>query len=291
MAEASFFIGCAVWAYKDWIGDFYPAGSRPGDLLQLYSQRLTAVEGNTTFYSVPSEAMVQRWAAETPASFRFCLKLPRLITHQGQLSPRLPEAIAFLKRVAPLGDRLGPCLAQLPPSYSPAALADLNSFIERWPHQQVPLAVEVRHRDWFQSSYQTQLNQLLANHRSGRALLDSRPIYDCIADGNRDPQLHSERRKPQVPLQPAVTADFSLIRYIGHPDLAYNQSYLQKWIPQLQQWLSQGTQIYFFVHCPIEAKSPAIARHFYQLLQQQGIVRQPLPWQKISPSPTQLSLF
>ncbi len=44
------YIGCAVWGYKDWIGDLFPPGSKSGDLLALYSRRLTTVEGNTSFY-------------------------------------------------------------------------------------------------------------------------------------------------------------------------------------------------------------------------------------------------
>ncbi|MGP1373808.1 MAG: DUF72 domain-containing protein [Almyronema sp.] len=288
---ASFLLGCAVWAYKDWVGEFFPPNSRARDFLKLYSQRLTAVEGNTTFYSVPSAAMVHRWAVETPETFKFCLKLPRLITHRGALSPHLAEAIAFLHRIAPLGDRLGPCFAQLPPSYSPAALADLASFLAQWPHSDFSLAVEVRHLDWFKPPYVAQLNQLLTQHNTGRVLLDTRPVYDGLKTGSRDPQLNSERRKPQVPLQPVVTASFTLVRYISHPELALNQPYLAAWVPQLQQWLNQGTQTYFFVHCPIEAKSPAIAYHFYQLLQQQGVLQQPLPWQPLSQPPTQLTLF
>lgn len=47
----NFRLGCAVWSYKGWVGDFYPQRSRPTKFLHLYSQRLTAVEGNTTFYS------------------------------------------------------------------------------------------------------------------------------------------------------------------------------------------------------------------------------------------------
>ncbi|NER92987.1 MAG: DUF72 domain-containing protein, partial [Symploca sp. SIO1B1] len=51
----SFFLGCAVWAYKGWIGEFYPPGSKAGEFLSLYCQRFTTVEGNTTFYSVPNQ--------------------------------------------------------------------------------------------------------------------------------------------------------------------------------------------------------------------------------------------
>jgi hypothetical protein len=47
---ANFYIGCAVWGYKDWVGDLFPPGSKSSDFLSLYSRRLTTVEGNTSFY-------------------------------------------------------------------------------------------------------------------------------------------------------------------------------------------------------------------------------------------------
>lgn len=56
----NFYIGCAVWAFKDWVGEFYPSKSRASDFLSLYSRHLTTVEGNTTFYSVPNADMIKR---------------------------------------------------------------------------------------------------------------------------------------------------------------------------------------------------------------------------------------
>ncbi len=61
-----FYLGCPLWAYKDWVGDLFPPGARASDFLRLYSRRLTTVEGNTTFYATPRPEMVARWAAETP---------------------------------------------------------------------------------------------------------------------------------------------------------------------------------------------------------------------------------
>ena len=283
----TFRLGCAVWAYKEWVGDFYPPRSRSADFLKLYSRRLTAVEGNTTFYSVPDSATVQRWASDTPPGFKFCLKLPRQLTHQGLLQPMLPGAIAFLERMSPLGDRLGPLFAQLPPSYSPANFDDLTAFLIGWPHAKAPLTLEVRHPDWFKPPYAQQLNQRLQELGVGRVLLDTRPIYDCPDD----PQLYSERRKPKVPLHYNTTASFSLIRYISHPDLELNQVYLEQWVQPLTQWLQQGMEIYLFIHCPIEARSPTIARHVQQLLEQAGASVPPLPWDNLEQPPAQLSLF
>src|SRR5215208_2165430 len=99
-----FYIGCAVWAYKDWVGDLFPAGSKQGELLALYSRRLTTVEGNTTFYATPKPEVVQRWAAETPDSFRFCFKLPREVSHEGPLAAQVDVTRAFVERMAPLGE-------------------------------------------------------------------------------------------------------------------------------------------------------------------------------------------
>ena len=112
---SQFRIGCAVWTYKDWVGDFYPKGSRATHFLRLYRERLTCVEGNTTFYSIPSPEMVKRWADNTPEDFHFCPKLPRTITHGAALMPQLANALDFLQLMQGLGPRLGPIFAQLPP--------------------------------------------------------------------------------------------------------------------------------------------------------------------------------
>lgn len=283
----NFLIGCAVWAYKEWVGELYPQGTRATDFLHLYSRRFTTVEGNTTFYAAPNQETVSRWASETPPGFEFCLKLPRDITHQGLLQPYIPAALKFLEDMRPLGKRLGPIFAQLPPSYAPTLLEDLTTFLEAWPRTTAPLALEVRHQDWFREPYVSNLTTLLEKLGVGRVLLDSRPIYS----GDDDPQLHSERRKPKLPVEFSVTAPFSLIRFISHPDLSVNQPFMAEWVTQIQQWLNAGVRIYFFVHCPTEERSPLTARHFQQLLEQSNVAIPPLPWNNLHYSPKQLSLW
>ncbi|MEM6255202.1 MAG: DUF72 domain-containing protein [Cyanobacteria bacterium P01_D01_bin.156] len=287
---ANFRIGCAVWAYKEWLGDFYPQGSRATDFLRLYGERMTCVEGNTTFYSIPSADMVQRWAEKTPADFRFCPKLPRTVTHEGTLMPQLASALDFLKLMQGLGPRLGPIFAQLPPRYSPAAFADLEQFVTCWPHEQKPVAVEVRHLDWFKPPYSGRLDALLCHFGVGRVLLDTRPIYTW-SNPVEDPQLRSERKKPRVPLLPTATASFVLVRYISHPKLDRNRDFLAEWVDYVGNWLAQGVSVYFFVHCPEEAQSPAIARYFQEQLEKAGINVPPLPWSLIQAPPQQLGLF
>lgn len=281
-----FYLGCAVWSYKDWVGEFYPSGSKPRDWLALYSQRLTAVEGNTTFYAVPDAKTIARWASETTPGFKFCPKFPQTVTHSGGLKAALPEALAFVERVEALGDRLGAIFAQLPPSYAPAFYDDLAGFGRALPRDRVRFAVEVRHSDWFSNPHASWLNELLQELGMGRVLLDTRPIYRAPDD----PQIHSERRKPPVPLHYDITADFSIVRFISHPQAQFNREFWQEWVEQCASWLGQEKTIYFFVHCPQEVRSPENARTFQALLEADGVPVPPLPWNQLASS-QQLSLW
>lgn len=283
----NFYLGCAVWSYKGWVGDFYPPKSQSKDFLRLYSQRLTAVEGNTTFYAVPTAETLARWVMETPPGFKFCLKMPKEITHKGLLMPRLEGAIAFFEKIQPLGERQGPIFVQLPPSYSPESFDDLSEFLELLTRKVDKIAVEVRHIDWFAPKNASNLNNLLESLGIARVLLDTRPIYESPDD----PQIASERRKPKVPLQPSLSAKFTLVRFISHPQAEYNQSFLQEWAIQIDAWLQQGIEVYFFVHCPIEERSPSTALSFQRMLQQQGTKVPALPWDSWDESAIQLRLF
>lgn len=285
----NFYLGCAVWSYKDWVGNLYPPKSQPRDFLSLYSDRFTTVEGNTTFYAIPTAETIAKWVEQTTPGFKFCPKLHRQVTHQGLLTPHIPDALRFFERLSGLGDRLGTTFIQLPPSYSPAYLSDLTDFLTACSQYNSDLALEVRHLDWFKAEAEASLNSLLSELNIARVLLDTRPIYNCPDD----PQVGSPRKKPKVPLRPTAISDTVFIRFISHPDAQYNQTYLEQWATQLQSWLSQGKTVYFFVHCPQEVRSPHTARFFHSLLTSQfpTIATASLPWESIKPNPTQLSLF
>lgn len=282
----NFYLGCAVWSYKDWVGNLYPPKSQPRDFLNLYSRRFTTVEGNTTFYSVPTAETIAKWVAQTPHGFKFCPKLHRQITHQGLLVPQIPAALSFFARISGLNDRLGTIFIQLPPSYSPEYLPDLTEFLLSCNQSGFSLALEVRNLAWFKPHYSDLLNGLLTKLNIAKVLLDTRPIYSCPDD----PQIGSQRRKPQLPLQAAIIGNVGFVRFISHPEGKYNQPYLKQWVECLSSWLNQGKTIYFFVHCPQEVRSPDTAKHFYALLQS-NFALPTLPWDDIDPPTTQLSLF
>lgn len=283
----NFYLGCAIWSYKEWVGDLYPTKSKASNFLDLYSRRFTTVEGNTTFYAIPSATTITKWVSQTPAGFKFAPKMNRNITHQGLLSPRIVDAVSFLARMSDLGDRLGTTFIQLPPGYSPEYLADLQEFLTACEQTGLSLALEVRHLEWFKPEYSDRLNSLLAELDIARVLLDTRPIYNCPDD----PQVNSQRKKPNLPLQSIVAGNLAFVRFISHPQSQYNQSYLETWVTDVNKWLSQGKRVYFFVHCPQEVRSPGTAKYFYSLLKSNNVDLPELPWNSIQPEPTQLQLF
>ncbi len=284
----TFSLGLAVWAYKNWLGNLFPADLPARSFLPAYAARFPVVEGNTTFYAIPSPATVDRWAAQTPTGFKFCPKIPKRVTHNGLLLPYLAEGSAFCQLMAGLGDRLGPFLMQLPPNYGVNRLEDLRGFLTGWKQTcDRPLAVEVRHLDWFSAEHRGDLQDLLRDLGFARAILDTRPIYNATDN----PQQYSPNKKPQVPVQPQTTTDFTLVRYISHPIWENNIPYLEQWAAWIDRQLQQSIQVYFFMHCPLEDNSPTNARNFQAMLEAKQIPVPGLPWNAILPEAEQLGLF
>ncbi|ABU58327.1 DUF72 domain-containing protein [Roseiflexus castenholzii] len=284
-----FYLGCAVWAHASWSGVLFPRGSRSADYLRLYSRRLTTVEGNTTFYAIPSAETVQRWVDETPPSFRFCFKLPRDISHQGPLAGRRRETDAFVQRMAPLGERLGPFFLQLPPGYSPHQMNDLASWLSAW-NPAYRLAVEVRHPEWYAPQGEAALMALLEEHGIGRVLMDVRPLDLGPLPGAEEDLRRARDNKPDVPLHPLRSASFALVRYIGHPDVARNDPLIDEWAARVRAWIAEGTMVFFFMHCPVERESPLLCRALQRRLDGTPGVP-PLPWESARDDSEQLTLF
>ncbi len=292
------YLGCAVWACRDWVGNFYPPKTASPKFLRCYSDRLNAVEANATFYELPTPAQINRWVSQTPPTFRFCPKVPQIYTHRRAILPHLQPALKFLDSISGLGDRLGPIMLQLPPKYGPRYEDDLMTFLARWPRSQ-PLAVEMRHRAWFEETYDVPLNQWLTTHYMSRVILDTRPVYEGHERACKqatspepwmvDPQRDSPNVKPQLPLIPVLTTSFVVVRYVGHPHRPINDRYLAQWTHRVADWLRRGITVFFFVHCPKEIYSPAIARDFHTRLRKTLPNLPGLPWETVAEE--QLDLF
>lgn len=280
----NFYIGCPIWSWKGWVGNFYPEGTKPSAFLHEYAQRLTTVEGNTTFYAVPAQKTLEGWAEEVPATFRFCPKVPKAISHEGKLVDNVERAREFIDLMRRLGENLGPMFLQLPPRYSPKMLPDLEAFLARWPRD-VRLAVEVRHLDWFEAPHDEALNQLLKEHDMARVTIDTRPIRDLsgeeiLAGSVYQSLLEARERKPDVPVVPQRTADFVFIRYIGHPEIELNIPYLTEWGEYVISQLQDGLDVYMFCHSPNNFAAPYLCRKIYSQVEKQ-VALPPLPWNQL----------
>ncbi|MES2638205.1 MAG: DUF72 domain-containing protein [Myxococcota bacterium] len=137
--------GAPMWGEKAWVGPLYPEGLPPRAWLGHYAARLGAVEHNGTFYAIPTPELVAGWAAVTPPTFRFCVKVPKTISHAG---PWREDAPRFGAAVRTFGERLGPVLFQVPPEVGPAHLPEIIARITAL-GPDLPVAVEVRHPDFF----------------------------------------------------------------------------------------------------------------------------------------------
>src|SRR5262249_49105241 len=57
-------IGTSGYSYPDWVGPFYPPGTRGGRMLAHYCRRFPLVELNFTFYRPPTAPILERIAQQ-----------------------------------------------------------------------------------------------------------------------------------------------------------------------------------------------------------------------------------
>jgi len=142
------FVGTSGFSYKEWKGSFYPEDLPASGMLAYYSERLSAVEINNTFYRMPRPELLAQWASQVPPGFVFVLKASQRITHQKRLKEAGDSVDYFFRTAASLGDRLGPILFQLPPNLK-KDLPRLSAFLETLPAG-ARAAFEFRHASWFE---------------------------------------------------------------------------------------------------------------------------------------------
>ncbi len=291
----SLYLGCPVWSFKGWVGNFYPKGTKSNQFLFEYAKRLNTIEGNTTFYAIPAVKTIANWIEQTPETFKFCAKIPKAISHNGKLVDYIDRAIEFTNVMKPLASRLGPMFLQLPPSYSPKLIDDLAKFLESFP-KDVRLGVEVRHLDWFDEPNRTSLNQLLAENKMARVAIDTRPIRNMAGDesvkgGAYESLLEARERKPNVPVFEEQTADFTFLRYIGHPEMSQNNVWVEEWVERIVNQLSTKNEAFVFCHTPDNFLAPYLCKEIHQRVSNR-IKINPLPWNEHEPNtPKQANLF
>lgn len=224
-------IGTSGFSYKEWLGIFYPPGTKPDGYLSFYSGEFPIVEIDGTFYRMPSRDTLRSWRASTPDGFKFAVKASQKITHFDRL--KLPcGALEYLMGVLPeLGDRLGVVLFQTPPNFK-VNHERLEAFLANLP-ESVPAAFEFRHDSWFVP----ETYELL---RKGRAAL-------CITDDDEG----------TGPME--LTAPFTYVRLRRSE---YGPEAAAEWQARWREWGSRGVDVYAFLKHEDSPDAPNIARRF-----------------------------
>jgi len=226
-------VGTSGYSYKEWKGSFYPEKLPAADMLRYYGERFGTVEINNTFYRMPKASVLEAWAAEVPAEFKFVLKASKRITHIQRLKDA-GDSVAYLLEVAgALKERLGPLLFQLPP-YLKKDAPRLREFLGLVPPNR-RAAFEFRHQSWFDA----EVFGLLRDHQAAL----------CIAEAENDLEIPFES-----------TADWGYLR-LRRPD--YGDPELKAWVERVRQQDWRDAFV-FFKH-EEEGKGPQMARRFLEL--------------------------
>ena len=83
-------IGTCSWADEALSKHWYPPGVKAGERLPYYAEHFDTVEVDSTYYRLPDEGMVERWAARTPEEFVMHVKAFGLMTRHPVKLESLP---------------------------------------------------------------------------------------------------------------------------------------------------------------------------------------------------------
>lgn len=249
-------IGTQGWNYPDWIGPFYPRGTKAAAALDVYVRAFDTVEIDATFYAIPSATTIQSWQSRAPAGFTYALKLPQQITHEQRLHDSSERLMEFCERARGLQEKLGAVLVQLPPDFSPRAWSALERFAPSLPAD-LRFAVEFRDRAWLSGELGERLWGLLSEHKIALALVDSPWLP-------RELSLRWAERP---------TADFAYVRWLGTRELTEFSRVQFEREPEFREWVAglnvlrkRVTTIYGYFNNFYQGHAPASANRFKELL-------------------------
>jgi len=205
----------------------YPAEFRDKSRLCYYSSIWNSIEVNSSFYKIPMEKTMRRWAEEVPEGFRFTFKMFREVTHNQQRVVEAALVDHFIKVINAVLDRKGCLLLQFPPSlhYDPVYLKRLLSAV----HAADPAAawnrcLEFRDPSW----YREEIYELLTLYNAALVIQDM-------------PKSATPLLRPWTP--------FQYIRFHG-PGGTYRGSYdddaMREYGYLIRERLSEGKDVYAY---------------------------------------------
>lgn len=254
-----FHIGCQSWQYEDWISKpgedaiFYPRGTRPANMLSLYSEIFDTIEVDSTAYGTPAISTLEGWVENTPSNFLFSLKVPRAITHEFWLGPAgFGLMDEFVDAARHLGSKLGAILIQLPAVFESTKEngTALRNFISRLPGD-ISFAVEFRHPGWFVGWTFEDLN----GHGVALALVDGKWVPE--------ESIFAAFAK--------TTEQFAYVRLMGIRDLPSFDRIQRDRTDEIERWAAKiksldASEVFIYVDNYFEGHAPATANKLKRVL-------------------------
>jgi len=230
----NFWIGTSGFQYSEWKGNFYPQDLPTTKMLSFYAERFATTEINYTFHRIPAQKTIESWKAQTPERFRFASKAPQKITHWAKLRDCANTMDYFCKVITDLGERLGPVLFQLPPTFKKDTDV-LSSFLRELPSMRA--AFEFRHESWFDDEIFD--------------VLRSRNVALCIADTDA---LATPNK---------ITAGYGYLR-LRRED--YTEEDVKRWSDFVCEQKANWTDAFVYFKHEERGIGPKLARQMIELL-------------------------
>jgi uncharacterized protein YecE (DUF72 family) len=238
--DPSIYIGCAKWGRKEWLGKIYPKGTKEINFLDEYVKHYNSIELNATHYKIYDAPAIAKWAAKAKGiDFKFCPKVPQIISHYSSFNNADEMTTSFLEGILAFKEHLGPVFLQVSEKYSPAGKEKLFKYLKSLPTD-LQFFLEVRHPDWFSDlGIRKELFDTLRHLNIGAVITDTAGRRDCA---------HMELTVPKT-----------FIRYVGNSLHPTDYVRIDAWIERIKYWLDNGLEeLYFFMHMHNEALSPEL---------------------------------
>jgi uncharacterized protein YecE (DUF72 family) len=266
-------IGTCSWADEALSKHWYPKGLPAGERLRFYAEHFDTVEVDSTYYRIPAEEMVERWAERTPDGFVMHVKAFGLMTRHPVKLEALPPDLRdrapsdergrverpsrefraevfrrFLEALEPLrfARKLGGILFQFP-SY--VVHKDRSLEYLQWAREQLgddEMFVEFRHVSWLDDEHRDETLRFLEGLGATHVIVDAPRI---------------EGAKNVVPTVLALTSPTAYVRFHGRNkstwnkrggsaserfDYLYSDDELREWVRPLRELAEQAQQAYAF---------------------------------------------
>ena len=169
-------VGSAGYSYSDWVGPFYPEGTKPAMMLEYYAMNFSFVEVNSTYYHMPGLKLFQGLDIKTPKDFLFAVKLFGGFTHERNCGREEAERFKYSLEPIIQSGKLACILVQFPYSfhYNAANCDYIKGLREHFEGHE--LCVEFRNRGWIRQ----ETFNLLRSEEMGYVCVDEPDIRGLI---------------------------------------------------------------------------------------------------------------